>query len=332
MEDFNGWIHQGGLVEMKSKGKTYSRCNGQSGLAQSWEKLDRVLMDVPLIASFPNAIYSYLQRTTSDHSPMDIVFKMDPFSYGLSPFWFQQMWVDHPQFLMCVRQAWSVPVVGHGLTKLAVKLKNTKVALREWNKHIFGHTTMHINSLESHIEELENKLHQSWDEATERDLLVLSSELDTWLHREETRLAQISKLKWHGEGDRNTNTFHACLANKRRKRAVEMRCSNGMVFNSPESLHQGAVDFFSNFLQGMPTRLLPDLSTLISPVILDSDSSIMCSVPTMKEVFSAFSSSLSNSALRPNGFGSGFFKSYWEVVKEDVLEAISEFFVSKQLP
>ncbi|KAF5441975.1 hypothetical protein F2P56_037069 [Juglans regia] len=134
------------------------------------------------------------------------------------------------------------------------------------------------------------------------------------------------------KGDRNTNFFHACLANKRRKRVVDIRCWNGMVFNSPESLHQGAVDFFSNFLQGMPTRLLTDLSTLISPVISDSDSSILCSVPTMNEVFSALSSIPSNSALGPDGFGLGFFKSYWEVVKEDVLEAISEFFVSKQLP
>ncbi|XP_040994317.1 uncharacterized protein LOC121240856 [Juglans microcarpa x Juglans regia] len=191
---------------------------------------------------------------------------------------------------------------------------------------------MHINSLESHVEELENKLHQSWDEATERDLLVSSSELDTWLRSEDTRLAQLSKLKWHVEGDRNTNFFHACLANKRHTRVVEMRSSNGMVFNSPESLHQGAVDFFSTFLQGMPTRLLPDLSTLISPVISNSDNSRICSVPTVNEVFSALSSIPSNSDPRPNGFGLSFFKSCWEVVKKDVLEAMSEFFVSKQLP
>ncbi|KAF5468243.1 hypothetical protein F2P56_012410 [Juglans regia] len=220
MEDFNNWIHQGGLVEMKSKGKKYSWCNGQSGLVRSWEKLDRVFMDVPLPSSFPNAICSYLLRTTSDHSPMVIEFKMDPFSYGPSPFRFQQMWVDHPQFLQCIRQVWSATVVGQGLTKLAIKLKNTKVALREWNKQIFGHTTMHITALERHIEELENKLHINWDESTERDLLISAGELDIWLRHEDTRLVQMSKLKWQMEGDRNTKFFHACLANKRRKRVV----------------------------------------------------------------------------------------------------------------
>ncbi|KAF5481740.1 hypothetical protein F2P56_002370 [Juglans regia] len=190
MEDFNNWIHQGGLVEMRSKGKNYSWCNGQSGLARSWAKLDRVFMDVPLFSSFPNAICSYLPRTTSYHSPMVIEFKMDPFSYGPSPFHFQQMWLDHPQFLYCIRQVWSETVVGQDLTKLAMKLKKTKVALREWNKHIFGHTTMHINALERHIEELDHKLHINWDEATERDLLISTAELDIWLQREDTRGGQ----------------------------------------------------------------------------------------------------------------------------------------------
>ncbi|XP_035542106.1 uncharacterized protein LOC108997796 [Juglans regia] len=261
MEDFNNWIHQGGLVEMRSKGNNYSWCNGQSGLARSWAKLDRVFMDVPLFSSFLNAICSYLPRTTSDHSPMVIEFKMDPFSYGPSPFRFQQMWVDHPQFLYCIRQVWSETVVGQGLSKLAMKLKKTKVALREWNKHIFGHTTKHINALERHIEELDHKLHINWDEATERDLLISAAELDIWIRREDTRLSQMAKIKWQMEGDRNTKFFHACLANKRRKRVMDMRCSN------------------------------------------DADSNILCSVPTLNEVFSALSSIPSNSAPGPDGFG-----------------------------
>ncbi|KAF5458518.1 hypothetical protein F2P56_022541 [Juglans regia] len=95
MEDFNAWVHQGDLVEMKSKGRTCSWCNGQTRLARSWAKLDLVFTDVSLLSSFLNAICSYLPRTTSDHSPMVIELKMDHFSYGPSPLRFPQMWVDH---------------------------------------------------------------------------------------------------------------------------------------------------------------------------------------------------------------------------------------------
>ncbi|KAF5480776.1 hypothetical protein F2P56_001492, partial [Juglans regia] len=265
MADFNDWIHQGGLVEMNSKG-----------------------------------ICSYLPKTTSDHAPMVIEFKLDPSSYGPSPFRFQQMWVDHPQFLPCVKQAWSATFDGHGLSKLAFKLKITKVALREWNKQNFGHTNMHIISLEKQIEELEKKLQQNWDDSTERDLIVASADLDNWLCREDTRLAQMAKLKWHMEGDRNTKFFHACLANKRCKKVMYMRSSNGMVFNSPEGIHQGAVDYFSSFLQGSQISLLPDLSTLISPIISDSDNLMLCGMPSMKEVYSALSSIPSNSSPGPD--------------------------------
>ncbi|XP_042950106.1 uncharacterized protein LOC122282220 [Carya illinoinensis] len=270
MEDFNEWVHQCGLVEMKSKGCNFSWCNGQLGLARSWAKLDWIFMDFSLFSSFLQVVCSYLQRTTSDHSPMVSEFKMDPFSYGPSPFGFQQMWMNHPQFLECFRQAWSRSVVGQGLNKLAAK----------------------------------------W---TERDLLFLSAELDIWIHLKDTILAELSKLKCHMEGDRNTKIFHVCLANKRHKRVVEM-------MSSLKSIHQGVVDFFSNFLLGLPTRTPPDLSTLISPIILDTDHSGLCTVPSMTEVFSALSSRPPNSTPGLDGFGLGFFKSCWKVVKHRKLK------------
>ncbi|KAF5471342.1 hypothetical protein F2P56_011784 [Juglans regia] len=103
MEDFNNWIHQRGLMEMSTTGSMFTWCNGQSGLACSWARLDHALMDSSSIALFHNATYSYFPRSTSDHTPMFIALKKDPFVYGLAPFRFQQMWVDHHSFLDCVR-------------------------------------------------------------------------------------------------------------------------------------------------------------------------------------------------------------------------------------
>lgn len=68
---------------------------------------------------------------------------------------------------------------------------------------------------------------------------------------------------------------------------------------------------------------------MISPVILEEESTSLCCVPSMEEVFFALTSILSNNTPGLDGFGSGFFKSCWEVVKFDVLEAISKFLISK---
>lgn len=52
----------------------------------------------------------------------------------------------------------------------------------------------------------------------------------------------------------------------------------------------------------------------------------------MDEVFKAISSIAINSSPWPNGFGVGFLKSCLEIVKLDVWEVISNFFLSNKLP
>ncbi|XP_042974822.1 uncharacterized protein LOC122306457 [Carya illinoinensis] len=142
----------------------------------------------------------------------------------------------------------------------------------------------------------------------------------------------MAKLKWKMEGDRNTKFFHVCLASKRNKKIQEMRTLNGVEYSSPEDIHQGAVNYFSGFLQNTnQSRELPDLSYLISQVIDEADGTCICHIPSLDEVHEALSSIPINSSPGSDGFGAGFFKSCLEVVKMDVLSAISEFFISKSL-
>ncbi|XP_035540216.1 uncharacterized protein LOC118344205 [Juglans regia] len=133
-------------------------------------------------------------------------------------------------------------------------------------------------------------------------------ELSSWRRREDIRLAQMEKLKWKVEGDRNSKLFHACLANKRRKRISGMRAADGIVFESPEAIHQGTIEYFSSFLQADPLRVLPDLSYLISPVISDDDNGRIVSLRdvekllkwTSLKLFRIFSSlSSCRSSIRP---------------------------------
>ncbi|XP_042950247.1 uncharacterized protein LOC122282354 [Carya illinoinensis] len=333
MDEFNSWIHLGGLIDVKSQGCKFSWCNGQRGFSRSWAKLDRVLIDPNLLTKCPNVTCSYLPRTTSDHCPMYTEFRKDPFSYGPSPFRFQQMWVEHPDFMDFVQNVWAAVVVGTGLLKLANKLKKLKVAFWEWNKTFFGRTNVQIDVLEKKVEELEGSLQRDWNEDVERELVSSTVDLSSWRRREDTRLAQMAKLKWKMEGDRNTKFFHVCLASKRNKRIQEMRPLNGVEYSSLEDIHQGAINYFSGFLQNTnQSRELPDLSYLISPVIDEADSTRICCIPTLDEVHEALSSIPINSSPAPDRFGAGFFNCCWEVVKMDVLYAISEFFISKSLP
>ncbi|KAG2725801.1 hypothetical protein I3760_01G083600 [Carya illinoinensis] len=241
------------------------------------------------------------------------------------------MWVEHHNFLDCVRQAWFVRVDGTTIQNLVIKLKQTKLALRAWNRRVFCHTFERISTLENQIEELELQSQLNWDENLDRDLRMANAELTTWRRREEIRLSQMAKVKWSTNGDLNTRFFHACLALKRSKRVLSMR-SNDAVFESPESIHQGAVDYFSSFLQGEPHAEQPNFDGLIDLVIFDEENASLVCTPSLEEVYAALSSIPVNSTPSPDGFGSRFYKSCWEVVKNDLWKAVLEFFDSKSLP
>ncbi|KAF5462709.1 hypothetical protein F2P56_018695 [Juglans regia] len=223
---------------------------------------------------------------TSDHCPMFIKFLKDPYSYGPSPFRFQQMWIEHQEFLDFVKNVWSEPTVGTGLDNLASKLKKVNVALREWNKQVFGRTNAHIAFLEEKVEGLEGTLQREWDVDAKRELVLASAELSSWRHREDMRLAQMAKIKWKMEGDRNSKFFYVWLANKRHKRIQGMRTPDGLEFNSPEAIHNGVVDYFVDFLKNTnQLRAFPDSSHLISSVIEEEDCvRLVVSLPWMKSM------------------------------------------------
>ncbi|KAF5459741.1 hypothetical protein F2P56_019662 [Juglans regia] len=189
--------------------------------------------------------------------------------------------------------------------------------LREWNKRVFGLTLGCIDALEKQVEEIEQQLRVNWEENLERELHMVCSDLASWWRWEEIRLAQMAKLKWKVDGDRNSKFFHACLANKRRKRVLEMR-SNVVVYETLKSIHQGAVEYFSSFLQGEPSVEPPRLDQYIDSIISDEENISLLRAPSLGEVFDALSAIPSQSAPGPDGFGWRFYKSCWVVVKIDV--------------
>ncbi|XP_042950186.1 uncharacterized protein LOC122282294 [Carya illinoinensis] len=142
-------------MELKFLGKSYSRCNGHAGNTRSWARLDRSLVDQKFLGAFPDSVMRYLPRTSSDHAPMVISLVKSFEGYGPAPFRFQQMWVDHVDFARCVREVWDQTDDSGALMKLVAKLKRVRVALKAWNKVVFGWTSGHIQELEDRIERLD---------------------------------------------------------------------------------------------------------------------------------------------------------------------------------
>lgn len=75
-----------------------------------------------------------------------------------------------------------------------------------------------------------------------------------------------------------------------------------------------------------------DLTGLLSSVVTQEEKVFLCEVPTEEEVREAVFSISWHSSPSLYGFGSSFYMSCWELVKEDVVEVVRDFFNRAALP
>ena len=74
---------------------------------------------------------------------------------------------------------------------------------------------------------------------------------------------------------------------------------------------------------------MPDL--MLDPQISEVENLSLISISDMREVKSTLFSIESSKTPGPDGFGAGFFKRYWDVVKDDFFNCIVDFFKREHL-
>lgn len=110
-----------------------------------------------------------------------------------------------------MKQVWTAQTLGSGQQKLVAKLKRSKMALRSWNKNVFGQIDHHISTLEEKLASLEDSLKANDCVHTKQEFLAVKNELELWKKCEDIRIGQIAKKKWLKEGDQNSKFFHAFI-------------------------------------------------------------------------------------------------------------------------
>ncbi|PKU86147.1 putative mitochondrial protein [Dendrobium catenatum] len=151
--------------------------------------------------------------------------------------------------------------------------------------------------------------------------------------QEECYWSQKSNTKFLLEGDRNTKFFHA-LANKKKTRShihkiIDM---NGTVLTTNESICNSGVNYFQHIFNSS-TDCMPITNPYLIPKLITEDENVMlCHTPTEDEILNVIKDLNSNAVADPDGFTTKFFQDNWDIIKEDVINAVEDFFAGNSYP
>ncbi|MCI01142.1 LINE-1 reverse transcriptase like, partial [Trifolium medium] len=212
------------------------------------------------------------------------------------------------------------------------ELKALKVALKTWNKVVYGEAESKISSLTEKIKELEIR-GESYEltEEEKRCRVDCCEALWLLLKSEESIHFQRARSRWLKEGDANTRFFHACVKGRQRMNAiVALKKGEGWIEN-PSSIKEEIVSYFANhFAEEEWNR--PTLDGINFPTLSLDEAGRLDDGFQEEEIRRVVFDSDGNKSPGPDGFNGEFFKASWEVVKGDLKTLFEEFHTYAKLP
>ncbi|VFQ70656.1 unnamed protein product [Cuscuta campestris] len=226
----------------------------------------------------------------------------------------------------------SSPRTG-GMSGLAYKLKGLKAILSKWNKEHFGDIFKDVIKNELKAAKAQ-KLFEDYPTEDNRTASNLASaELIISLNRELGYWKQKANIKWMKDGDCNSKFFHSYVKGKRCKLSIRSIVdSSGKILNTQEDISGEAVKFYKESFSQVSYPETNLISSFIPKVINDHDNLSICYLPTEEEIKKAVWELNPDSAAGPDGFNGHFFRTFWDIIKRDVILACLEFFLGFPVP
>lgn len=225
---------------------------------------------------------------------------------------------------------------GSILFTLGQRLKKAKECCKKINREGFGNIQQRTKTALEDLERIQAALLSAPSEAL---AVEESAARDIWsffASAQESFFKLKSRIRWLREGDSNTRFFHrVVLANQSWNAIRYLRDSSGLRIYDQQQIKGMTVAYFKQLLGSECRGIVPfsvDRIKEIHPfrcsTLLASD--LIC-IPTDEEIKAAFFSMPKCKAPGPDGFPAEFFLDAWEVVGEDSIQAIKEFFTAGRM-
>jgi exonuclease III len=324
---FNCFVEEMELIDVPVLGKKFTWFSADG---KSMSRIDRFLLSDGFVTKYDITGQWIGDRDISDHCPVWLL--SSSVNWGPKPFRVINGWLEHPEFLSFVQNAWkSFEVHGKKAYVLKEKLKLLRDRLRNWNREVSGYLDLNIEKTVNDINNIENLFGGDDEEAelTRRD--GLNKEFWRQLHHKESLLKQKSRLKWVKEGDSNSKFFHESIKNRRRRnQLVALKDGDSWVQGVAEVKSYVKNYFENNFKENWEHR--PNLNGIAFNTLSEEDNLSLMAPFSVDEVREVIWSCDGNKCPGPDGYNFNFLKSCWEIIKCDIMEFMAEFHKNAVLP
>jgi hypothetical protein len=213
---------------------------------------------------------------------------------------------------------------------LTQKLKLLKIKLKSWNKTCFGNVNDIVSNAELKLAQIQKQI----QDHGHSDVLLIeekqaSFELEEALSKQEAFWQEKARLNWHLEGDRNTKFFHRIAKIKHSTKPIHSLHDGETVLTDQNLISEHIISYYKNLFCSnfvLQDSLLAE--EVIPSLVTDEINTLLTVLPSHLEIKSAVFALNKDSAPGPDGFGAFFFQHYWEIIKNDVINAILEFFTT----
>lgn len=326
MSRFKNCIDDCNLIELPLNGRkfTWSRGNAAS-------RIDRIFLSGDWLQAFPSSSLFGLSKYSSDHRPLHLL--LDHTNWGPKPFRFMNYWWLATDFRIMIQSFWSsIAVSKSGTRKMVPALKMLKERCRQWSKASVGNMNDRIEELELEADLMDR---QNECRVLNTDELIrsksIASQLKILYRAQESAWHQKSRIQWCKLGDKNTRFFHLAASTRQKKNQLACLEVDGKILSKPNEVKLAVFHFFRN-LYSHQNRPRASCSKLEFSRLKSSSSAALEFPFSAEEIKAAVWDCDGNKAPGPDGINFLFIKKAWNIIGQDIIQMVDEFYRTNLLP
>ncbi|GKB17442.1 hypothetical protein Tco_0851365 [Tanacetum coccineum] len=296
MREFCNCVEDIEVMDVQHMGLQFNWSQKPKGTNGILKKIDRIMANLAFNDQFAGAHAIFKPYRISDHSPS------------------------------VVKDRWAEHICGFHMFKVVKKLKSLKKPFR---KLLYDKGNIHTNvsELRTKLDSIQTLLDSDPFNTTLREAEAnYVVEFNQAALLEERFLQQKAKINWLKEGDANSAYFHKTVKSRvSRSRIDTITDVEGLVYIN-EAVPNVFVTHYETFLGMAGETVHVNTSNLFKTCLDEQVATDMVRMVTAQEVKEAIFSMGDDKSPGPDGYSACFFKAAWEVVGDDVTNAICEYF------